>query len=60
MTTLKKTEGTITTNLEQTMETMAAHLIPKDDATDDTEQYKKRLQEKKIQTKEDRIYNRRD
>ena len=41
MTTLKKTEGTITTNLEETMETMAEHLIPKDDATDDTEQHKK-------------------
>ena len=33
MTTLKKTKGTITTNLEETMETMAEHLIPKDDAT---------------------------
>jgi hypothetical protein len=41
MTTLKKTEGTITTNLEETMETMAEHLIPKDDATDDSEQHKK-------------------
>jgi len=57
MTTLKKTEGTITTNLEETMETMAEHLIPKDDATDDTEQQKIRLQEKeKIQTKEDREF----
>ena len=41
MTTLKKTDGTITTNLEETMETMAEHLIPQDDATDDTEQHKK-------------------
>ena len=41
MTTLKKTDWTITTNLEETMETMAEHLIPKDDATDYTEQNKK-------------------
>ena len=41
MTTLKKTDGTIMTNLEETMETMVEHLIPKDDATDDTEQHKK-------------------
>ena len=52
MTTLKKSDGTITTNLE-TMETMAEHLIPKEDATDDTEQHKKiRLQEKKIRLQE--------
>ena len=41
MTTLQKTDGTITTNLEETMETMADHSIPKDDSTDDTEQPKK-------------------
>ena len=62
MTTLKKTDGMITTDLEETMETMAEHLIPKDDATDDAEQHKKiRLQEKKNTNKRrQRIYNRRD
>ena len=63
MTTLKKTDGTITINLEETMETMAEHLIPKDDATDDTEQHKKiRLQEKEKNTnkRRQRIYSRID
>ena len=41
MTTLKKTDGTIRTNLEETIETMTEHLIPKDDATDDTQELKK-------------------
>jgi len=41
MMTLKKTDGAITTDLEETMETMAEHLIPEDDASDDTEQHKK-------------------
>ena len=63
MTTLKKTDGTITTNLEETMETMSEHLIPKDDATDDTEQHKKNKttrEGKNTNKRRQRIYNRRD
>ena len=55
MTTLKKTDGTTTTDLEETMK-MIEHLIPKDDDTDDTKYHKQiRAQAKEqIQTIEDR------
>jgi hypothetical protein len=57
ITTLKKTDGTTTTDLEETLKMMADYLIPTDNATNDTEQHKKiRLQAKeKIRTTEDRI-----
>ena len=56
--TLKKADRTTTTDLEETMKMMADYLIPKDEATDDTEHHKKiGLQAKeKIQTTEDREY----
>ena len=56
MTTLKKTDGTTTTDLEETMKMMAEHLIPRDDDTDDMEYHKQiRAQAKEqIQTIEDR------
>jgi ATP-dependent Lon protease len=58
LTTLKKQDGTNTTNIEETAKMMAEHLIPKDDAKDDTEYHKQiRKQVKEpIQTEEDREY----
>jgi hypothetical protein len=58
MTTLQKTDGTITTDIEETIQLMADYLIPKGDATDDTEHHKKiRLQATEIiQTTDDREY----
>ena len=58
LTTLKKQDGTNTTNIEETVKMMAEHLIPKDDAKDDTEYHKQiRKQVKEpIQTEEDREY----
>jgi vacuolar-type H+-ATPase subunit F/Vma7 len=55
MTTLKKTDGKTTAELEETAKMMAEHLIPKDDDTE----YHKQITEKAkepIQTKEDREY----
>jgi hypothetical protein len=40
MTTLKKTDRTTTTDLEETIQLIADYLIPKHDATDDTEHHK--------------------
>jgi hypothetical protein len=58
MTTLKKTDGTTTADLEETVKMMAEHLIPKDDDTADTEYHKHIREQAKepIQTKEDREY----
>jgi hypothetical protein len=58
LTTLKRQDGTNTTNIEETVKMMAEHLIPKDDDTDDTEYHKQlRIQVKEpIQTAEYREY----
>jgi ribonuclease HI len=58
LTTLKKQDGTITTNIEETAKMMAEHLIPKDEDKDDTDYHKQiRKQVKEsIQTAEDREY----
>jgi ribonuclease HI len=58
LTTLKRQDGTNTTNIEERVKMMAEHLIPKDDETEDTEYHKKlRIQVKEpIQTVEDREY----
>jgi len=58
MTTLKKKDGTTTTDLEETMKMMAEQLIPKDDDTDDME-YNKQIRaqaKEQIQTIEEREY----
>jgi hypothetical protein len=58
LTTLKKTDGTTTADLEETEKMVAEHLIPKDDDTYDTEYHKQIRSQAKdpIQTKEDREY----
>jgi hypothetical protein len=58
LTTLKKTDRTTTSDLEETVKMMAEYLIPKDDDTDDTDYHKQiRAQAKEpIQTTEDREY----
>ena len=63
MTTLKKPDGTTTTDLEETMKMMADYLIPQDEATDDTEHHKKNTTTRKgkhTNARRQRIYNRRD
>jgi len=58
MTTLKKTDGKTTIDLEETMRMMAEQPIPKDDDTDDTDYHKQiRAQAKEqVQIVEDREY----
>jgi hypothetical protein len=63
LTTLKKADGTTTTDLEETIKMMADHLIHKDDATDDTEKHKKNTTasgRKHTNKRRQRIHNRGD
>jgi hypothetical protein len=59
ITTLKKTDGTTTADLEETLKMMAEHLIPKDDDTEYHKQIREQAKEP-IQTKEDREYTMED
>jgi hypothetical protein len=58
LTTLKKIDGTSTSDFEETVKMMAEHLIPKDDDTTDTDYHKQIRQQAKepIQTSEDIEY----
>ena len=58
MTTLQKTDGSLTSNLNETMKAMSDYLIPTDDELDDTDYHKGiRAQSKEpILTADDREY----
>jgi hypothetical protein len=58
MTTLKKLDGSLTANLNETVKVMSHYLIPKDDQTNDTNYHKCITAQSKdpIQTADDRDY----
>jgi len=56
LTTLKKQDGSNTTNIEETVKLMAEYLIPKEEPNDETEQHKQIREQSKEQATEDREY----